>query len=274
MVKKIIFSLFVLIFAISMISAYKTDISVKTLPDHEVQLTILDASTSSFVALERFMGMTDEYGDINFTYVSMEQYFDLIVYIKKDGEKIMPPKKLNERFPATEPIHLILGPSGFEPIYRPNITEENETIESNITTDLNQSLNESEEIVEESTSHGITGMVIGENGLLANKKFYYVLGILLLGIGAFFLYEANKHSIKEKIAKKPKVEGEHHSSQDIKVKKLSEIQGSMQDNSPSLSDAEKKLKEAQQEVERLRKVDEIRKRMFEDESELRRLGEK
>jgi len=246
-----IFILLLFLFIVQ-VSAINTEIKIKTLPYHEVQVAVAKPMSSTFESWGNFKNYSDQYGDASFIFSSDKYAFDLIVFIKKDNEKIMTPQKFLESFPAGEPIYLEIAPAGFEFIETPG-----EVIEEV----------ENETIIEENVVEPeVTGSaVFGEGGILSKKVIIYVIGtIILLGIGAFVIIKI--------IKKKPKT------SKDIKIKKLSELQDEkkekVQDKEGIIEDAEKKIKEAQEDIRKIRsedKIKEARQKIIEDEKELMRL---
>lgn len=243
---------------IPMISAIDTAITIKTIPYHEVQITAFNPSTSSFESWGSLKNYSDQYGDASFTFSSDKYNFNLIVFIKKDNEKVMAPKKFLDNFEAGEPIYLEVAPSGFEFIETPNqVEEEIELIENE--TIQNETIEDSEPV----TSFAI----FGEGGLFSINTFYVVTGIILiLGIAGFFLFKKMKKGIKT-----PK---------EIKIKKLSELnqekKEDIRDNRAIIEDAERKIREAQEEIRKIKnedKIKEAKKKLIEDQKELMRLRE-
>lgn len=252
-----IFILFSILLMVS-VSAIDTEIKIKTKPFHEVQVAVAKPSSTSFESWGNFKNYSDQYGDVLFVFSSNKEVFDLIVYIKKDNEKIMPRQTFYDNFPAGEPIYLEIAPSGFEFIETPGeiIEELNETIE----------LNETESQMNETESQ-ITGSVIfGEEGIFSKRITYYIIGgVLLLGAAVFVFFKFKKRS------KKPK---------EIKVTKLSELQAEkkekIDDKQSIIEDAEKKIKEAQEDIRKIKnedKIKEAKQKLEDDEKELMRLRE-
>ncbi len=284
MVKKIFFILVMSLLLVQVVNAIDTEIKIKTLPNHEVQATSFDPTSSSFNAFERLINNSDEYGDISFVLSSDELNFNLIIFIKKDGVTIIS-KKYADNFVAGEHIYIELAPEWFEFLITPinetllkNETIENTTIENTAIEDKNPSK--------------LTGFAaFGEEGSLF-KKIYYIAGIfLLLGALAFIGLKLMEKKIK--------------ASKEIKVKKLSELQAEkkgdaqekkediqekkehienqekkvkekMQNKEEIIEDAEKKIREAQEDIRKIRnedKIKEAKKKLVEDQKKLMRLRE-
>ncbi len=290
MVKKLVFCLVTFFLLMQIVSAVDTEIKVKTLPDHEVQLTILYAASSSSV-LESFKNNSDEYGDITFVYSSDKAKFGLILFVKKDGEKIVF-KKYTENFIVGTPVYLELAPAWFEFIETPveNVSEEslNETI-GNITSDENESevFMESEEASEvvsttsQQTYVQLAGSAIfGDKGFFTKKTIYYTIGILVLLIGFFAIKTMRKKldtkeginttGVPRKILEKNFNKGQKLN--DFGAEKKEKIK----DNKEIIEDAEEKIKEAQEDIRKIKNQDKIKqakKKIIEDEKELMRLRE-
>jgi len=253
-----LFYIFILLVLLSVVqvSAIDTEIKIKTLPFHEVQVAVAKPMSSTFESWGNFKNYSDQYGDVSFVFSSDKYTFDLIVYIKKDNEKIMPAQRFLENFPVGDPIYLEIAPAGFEFIETPGeVIEEVE----------NETIIEENEIEPEVTGSAIR--IFGEEGIFSKKITYYIIGIIiLLGVGAFVIIKI--------IKKRPKT------SKDIKIKKLSELQDEkkekLQDKEGIIEDAEKKIKEAQEDIRKIRnegKIKEARQKLIDDEKELVKLRE-
>jgi hypothetical protein len=250
------------LFLFSSVSAATSQIKVKTLPFHDVVLSIMSPDEISSTKYETFKGITDYYGDISFDYSSNEhKKFRIYLFVKMDGKNVIM-KTDSEIYNIGESIEIRETANGFELRETPskeieqNLTEISET--QNNTEILNQTAQNSELDSENKTSK-ITGFVSKSLEIAKNKFVYYsVLGVLILGIFVFFIM---------KKAGKPK---EKYFDEDYKKK--------------SLADAERKIKEAQEEIrklkgdtgededaeeaERKRKIAEIKKKLIEDEKAL------
>jgi hypothetical protein len=244
------------LFVMPMISAIDTEIKIKTLPFHEVQVTIMKPMSPSFESWGNFQNYSDQYGDVSFIFSSNKYNFDLKVFIKKDNEKIMPPQKFLENFPAGEPIYLEIAPGGFQLLKNPA---------NEINLSENITIEDEDRETEESQLTGAA--VFGEDGLLSGGRLYYIIGGLLLLVVAFFIFRIMRKKIK--LSKNPK---------EIKIKKLSELQAEQKEgvhsNQQIIEDAEKKIKEAQEDIRQIKsddKIKEAKKKIIEDEKELMRL---
>jgi len=279
MVKRLFFSLIVIILLLQAISAINTEIKVKTIPNHEVQITILKSATDSSV-LQSFKNNSNEYGDVSFIYSSDGSKFGLIVFIKKDGDKVIW-EKFTENYNVGESVYIELAPDWFEFIATPDkITEINETnetleaLEENETLDIINDSVVTEDLVGEKQDSKLFGYAIFEGGKFSLKKgVYYGFGIIILLIGFAALL-----IIRTRL-KAPQKE--------IRIKKLSELnaerQEQIENDDERIQEAEKKIKEAQEEINKIKeskesakiknkeKIEQVKKKLIEDEKELIRL---
>jgi len=265
--KKLILGFFVLIVLISFISATETQISVKTMPFHDVQLALFDPYSNDFILYERFVGNSNNYGDISFNFSSDKQKFRIISFIKKDNVKILT-KQFDDIFVAGEPIYLEIVQEGFEIIptpiqqinYSNNQTSKNTTNESNLREETN-----SEET--NTNKSQLTGLVTSEKSSIFSKKtVYYTGGIIGFFIASFivFLFIKNKQS----------------SAKEITIKKLSELKEDKGDkigyDLRLIEDAERKIKEAQEEINKLKnkeRIKELKNKVENYQKEINKLEE-
>jgi hypothetical protein len=255
---KIICGLIVCLFLVQFAVAYETEISIKTLPNHEVQVTAYDPSSISFVKLDSFKGIADEYGDIVGILDVQQTEYAIIVYVKKEGKNIMPAKKFLDLTSGDSEIFEV-APKGTELIETPS--KEPEVVEPEI--------NETEEIEEveepEVTGSAITGFSVGDiKETIFSKKviysFFGFLGVLVVVFG-FFIFVSKKKS----------------GTGSVKVKKLSEIKSSgmtFSEDQDKIKEQERKIKEAQDEIKKIKgddKINAAKKKLEEDREALRRL---
>lgn len=275
MVKKLIFCLVTFFLLMQITSAVDTEIKVKTLPNHEVQLTTSKANIVSFSVIENFKKNSDEYGDVMFMSSSDEQTFNIIIYLKKNNEKITVNNFTNPYIlldnVAGTPVYLELAPAWFvfikTPVNKTNVSEESEnaTIE-NITSDENESevFIETEEEIEQETEVQLAGSVIfGDKGFFSKKTIYYVIGIIVLLIGFMAVKTMRKKLTGPK---------------EIKIKKLSEVmeekKKKFNTDKEIIENAEKKIKDAQEDIRKIKnqdKIEQAKKKIIEDEKELMKL---
>lgn len=270
--------------AFPFVSAVNTEIKIKTLPYHEVQLTIAKASTS-YTTLASYRNQSDEYGDFVINYPAEVSAFDLYVYIKKNGVRVA--KDISIGHIAGEDIYLEIAPEGFTFIETPTVENlsDNQTIENNHTeTENSTEIKEENQTEEQTDSTPITGNVIfGNESFISKSLIYYSLGVFAILLVILLTAKTTKYIVTRK-----KRDGfESDKPKEIKVKKLSELQKEkkerIEDYKDVIEDAEKKIKEAQEEIKKLkergevsekqRKIDAAKKKLVEDQKELMRLRE-
>ena len=264
MVKKIIAGAFVFILILQLAFAATTEIKIKTLPFQEVQITPCSHISESFVSLGSFVGKSDQYGDVLYTFDATESTFDLIVYVKDELGETIYNKKYTDGFKAGEGVSLEISVNNFKLLPTPGASNvSQEVVVANVTANVttNESIINSIEVVnlsenkDENSSGGfITGFAVELGNLFTNKIFYYSLGgvVILLAIIFFVI----KYIRREKVPK------------EIKVRKLSDFNS---EKEVRLQEARKKLEEAQKEIRNIEgeeKLAAARKKLEEDRKAL------
>ncbi len=267
----LIFALFSLL--IPLISAIDTTVKVSTYPNYDLELQFLDPTPASGQSplIKKFNLNTGTEGELTVTFSTNLDSFDVTAFVLNNGEKIV-----YERFDANkagEPIQLILFP-GDTQIVRNFVEEVNTTNTTEETQPVENTTNVSET---QENSPGITGLTAGEDvggeSIFSNKAIYYIIGLIVLGVVAFFgvprLKQANIF----------KSDGTGKKTKEIKTVKLSNIKGKDdrvdKEYKKTIEDAEEKIREAQQEIKKLKnveKIDEIKKRMAKEQDELKKLS--
>ena len=276
MVKKLIFVLVTFLFLMQIISAVDTEIKVKTLPNHEVQIVVLESESITSPVLGRFKNNSDEYGDVSFTYFSSTNFNSIMIFIKKDNEKIIS-KKFTENYVLGTPVYFELAPAWFEFIETPtanvsefdNQTIENSTVEGNESEVLIES--ESQEVSEEAGSQITGAPIFGDNGFLTKKTISYTVGIIALLIGFFVIKTMRK---KLKVPKEVKVKKLNKAINQKKEKPKTNEEKRFNTNEEIIIDAEEKIKEAQEDIRKIKnedKIKEAKKKIIEDQERLIRL---
>jgi len=245
MVKRVLAGFFVFLFLISFASAITTSVQVKTLPYHEVQISSYDPSASSFSLYEKFMGTSNQYGDVYWNFSIDDDEFNLVIFIKTLAHEKVIDKKYEKEYPVGEDVYIELAPSSFEFIYPSEVEDEVEDEE--VVEEINETIEETSEPAEVEGTSTITGAAIfDEGGVLRNKVTYYVLGgiagLIIIIIIIWF------------IAKKKR------GPREIKVRKLSDLKAQQDDEAEkneALRDAEEELKDAQSKINAIKNKDRI-----------------
>jgi hypothetical protein len=282
---KSVFAVLIFVLMISGVFAINTDIYVKTVSNHDVQISVYDTDASSFSMAESFIRKSDIYGDVKVTFSNPTgiDNFGVIVFVKRYGKTILNEKF--EEYAVGDDVYVEVLPPGVEPLKTPGLVELNESNESVISNEssddiiLNESMNVTSENETESNikptviTLDLTGWAVFGSTILSNSIYYIIGGVVVFLIIVFFL-------IKKKKKKKVRIDKEGSIiNKEIRVRKLSDVIKEREEEnskvkSDALMEAERKLKEAQSEVLRLKSDDQIReaeRKLREDEETLRRL---
>ena len=281
MVRKFAISIVFILFAVliaSSVIAYTTEITISTLANHDVEVKVSDPLKEENNLLESFSGNTENTGRVSFSHNSDKSRISVNVIIRKEGKIIPindePIYELEDQI-AGRPINIELIPGAEQEKEEENLTEIQNTTESNETT---ANLTEAE--AEETSQSGVTGEVISEND--TENKFdikeffssneFYIIGIAVLALIAVFVV------FKMGLIKK--------GNQKFKTRKYSEIKKDLDEEDDEyyekdeededigiekISVAEEKLREAQEEINKLKKIQDAKKRLAECKRELDRL---
>jgi len=187
MVKKIVLGFVLLLLAMQIVLAIDTEITVKTLPNNEVQLTTFEPDTTSFIVYERFKGTSDDNGKISFTFSSTKPVFNVVIFVKQDGTTVLT-ERYEESYTAGTSFTIELYPSWYTPpIEEINDTGVNETEEIVVDdVELNDTpilINETEEVQEESNDESDIDIGSFLKSFTSKKVLYYTAG----GVIALFV---------------------------------------------------------------------------------------
>jgi len=246
------FCLMIFVSASILVSAEISEINIKTAPRLQVKLVTFNPDSIEFLELKRFEGFSDMYGDISFEFESRVSKFDIWVYVYDFDKKVIS-KKFADNFEPGELISLEVFPTGYEILEAPTETEnEIEEILVNDTEEIEDELL----VDEEENESFITGLAVGN--IINKNVIYSVIGIIILGVIIFVSIRLWKRRSGKK---------------EIVIKKLSEMtQGNNVSN--EIEEAERKIKEAQTEINKLKNQDKIsamEKKLQEDQETLKKL---
>jgi len=265
MVRKVAFVLALFLIMLQPALALTSDIKVKTLPYHEVQLSTFDPDSVSFSLYESFKGESDEYGDILFTFNSAETTFGIVVYIKWNGETVAN-EKYAERYETGQPVFLEVAPEGARILETPEIEnkpEINETIEEATNETAEETANETAELND--SQQGITGLVVSPEGLSDSAKrtaYIILISIISLAIIGMFFFRLRRKIKKingtdfkpTSLASREQPDIQLITDLESKIKNAQKELNLLK-NQSKIKEAEQKLKRDQEELERLRKGD-------------------
>lgn len=239
-----------------------TKVTVKTLQYHPVDIIVADGTIKDYSKIAEFKGDANEYGDFVFSVDTSKPLINLYVHVKNPSnysDEIVSEKFMGEETGSS--IYLEAAPEGYELIATPkagsnktNVTEMNATL-----LETNETANETN--LEELSDSKFTGSAVAD--FLTSKTFYIIIGVIVVLVVLFFVIRFFRKRRSE------------NPGQEIRVRKLSEIQQEKsQDYRGVIDDAERKIKDAQDELRKLRSEEQIkamRKKIADDERELMRL---
>lgn len=273
--KRHLFILFLAIALLGSVYAIDTEIEIRTLPFHEVHLTVLEP-TSGFSALENFKNISDTNGKTFFTYSPTDSSdFELMVLVK-EGEEIIFRERFEEKYKAGVSVSLEAVPEGVTLETEGNKTvettnaslESNISLEDNATENLTANVSDNSTIVTEDeegnwiSSIGLSILEKGK-GIFSFNILYYALGLAVIGGFAIVL--------------RRKRFGSEDEPRGIRIKKLSDLNAEREYGERKESDireAEKRLRQAQADVNRLKnssKIKDLEDKLRKQQEELERL---
>lgn len=255
--KKFGFFVFLFVFLIPFISSADTQVTIKTVPNHNVDISFL-RHAQGYSLIESFHKTSGTNGNVSLVFSTSEEKFDVRVWIKKDNEIIVY-KKFEEGYVSGNPLELEVYPEW----YLEQLEIENEMKAKNAETpseteNLSVLKNVSENqknatsnktIVENaeensSSSEGITGFFVSVKEGISKKTIYYagafVLLIALFAIGFFTARKIRNYFPSGNYG-------------GVKIRKLSDrIKEEQKANLEIIEAAEKRIKEAQEEIEKIK----------------------
>jgi len=258
-----------------LVKAVDTPITVSTLANYDIEISILDPYAEESNLLNYFENNTGESGKVSVTFSTSKNKVDIVVIIRKYGKFVEINGETIHKFEGKtvgEPINIEIIPKVEEPPEIKNETEGTNITEATII----------EETPEETQQGGITGEAISEESSFNITNFnikeifsstlFYILGaIILVLIAVFVVFKTGLIKLGD---------------QSFKTRKYSEIKGDLdkkgieiskgdisvdEKSKGDLSFAEEKLKEVQEEIERLKKIQDTEKKIKECKKELEKL---
>jgi hypothetical protein len=272
MKRKILFIFLLTAFMLlSFVSAVETEITVETLPEHNVEIRALQPD-EVYNLIESLYTKSDTEGHASVILSTDVSQFELAVWIKQNNDLIKH-ERFEEEFSAGEPIKLELYPDWYlkqkeiekEFLARSSNNSEIEEVSAEAESEEIEEAEETNVSEEKPNNFNLAGLaVFGEEGFLSKKTLYYIIGIVaLLGIAFLGTSQMMKMRREGKLLFKRKNAGDDS------------------DFNKQLEDAEKRIKEAQEEIARIKskssvsekekKIMEAKKKIIEDQKELMRL---
>ncbi len=268
--KTLILFVFILLVALPVVSAYDTLITVKSYDYHDVNIIVLQPTEEYGLIKSHNNIYTGNKGSAFVTHSSEDSTFKLRIIVKKDGA-IIENMAFDGPYNAGTPIELIV-PDNLEELLE---EEEEDPVEEPVEEEEEDPVEEEEEVTTEEENQeaaAIAGNVISdeENDGGLSKILYWAFGVLILaGIVGFVMGKvirarrvklglASPKESKFKL-KKGKEEGYEYKKQlEDAEKKLKEAQSEINKvkNQDKIKDAEKKLDKDREDLEKLRRGDE------------------
>ncbi len=273
MVKKFIFSLIILIIAFNLVAAVDTNIKIKTLPNHQVSIFILEPN-QVFNSLGSFHFDSDSEGYVTAKYTSSEvREIDLLINVKKENTKVFSEKF--EGYKTGTPISIRIDNEAKDGHYNNPSNSTKELNQTNSTSDKKEAVKEESQPKEKlniSNNQPTTGQVISNGGSsYFSWAFYSIMGVILIGIViVVFVWKFSDFRSGLDSPSHPKGLPPGAS---FKGEKVDHQQVNLSSNKDVLK-LEKRLEEAQREIRILKgkdKIREVEKRLDEDRRELDKL---
>ncbi|MBI4116619.1 hypothetical protein HY449_02660 [Candidatus Pacearchaeota archaeon] len=246
--------IFLFLFLIPLISSAESQITIKTIPNHNVDISFL-RHNQGYSLIESFHKNSGTGGNVSVIFSTSESKFDMRVWVKKDNTEIVY-EKFEEGYVPGSPLEFEVYPdwyleqleienemrtkNGESPSVNLSLNEASEN-EENLT------LNETEKNAEKnsSASEGITGFFVSMKDGISKKTIYYAAAFVLL----VALTAAGFFTVR-KIRRRSPAEGIHS---EIKIRKLSDkIEEGQMSNLEIIEAAEKKIREAQEQIEKIK----------------------
>ena len=268
------------IFFIGIISA-EVPITVKTIPDHDVRLTIYESGSSTVV--DTYKVTTTGTDTVTSSYKGGASSIRIIVFVSIFGKKVT--SKIFDDLSTSDEIILEVYPDNYIPNeIDNNISINNDSVQNNTLLELdNDTLVVDPSIILDDTQTPTddinlekvegTGLVTDQNKStfkLSNMMYYIIGGVFILAIIVFLV-------VKVASKKKSIYDDYEAPHQQIKIRKLSEIhkeEKSTESIRKEITEAEEKLRKAQEQLNIVKNQDKIKEaesRLERDRRELEEL---
>jgi len=259
---------------LAVVSAADTEINVKTLPDHDVSIYVLDASQVYYL-LQSYHLATDWKGFQSVVYSGSTPDINVRVVVKKDNQQV-----LSEKFgpyKTGSPIYIQAIPGNLSKDYREfekaaaqstainstNITNVSSVNQNNdtISNSTNITFNENKTSEKNNLLGGFSLLKTNEK-IISSLKYvgYGTIAIIVILLIILIVKKYGSSFVRYLGSIRPP-----HLKKSISSSSNIEIE---------LRKAEKKLEEAQKQIERIKReerIKEVKKRLQEDLEELKRL---
>lgn len=261
--KEIIFVIaFLAILVVPAVSATTTEINIKTISGHRAGISVLDSS-QTYKLLEGKFVDTGDTGDVIMSHTSDAPKLDIIVKITKDGDEVLRHKF--EEVSAGETQYFLVYPGKIVEDYMDLDEFKPQPVANESEAEANETTEEADVSEESGNSSALTGKVFGNlSDINISSSMYYIIGGIVLAIViVYFVFKIGGSTlgrIPTYFASRP--------STNVSIKPDEE------DFEEELADAEKKIREAQEEIGKLRgkeKIVEAEKKLERDKRRLEAL---
>ena len=257
-----------IILSISIVSAIDTQINVRTWPNHKASIFVLK-SGEVYALLNSYHINSGSTGEVSAIYSGDDSSIKITVKITKEGQTVLLQKFENE-FTTGSPLYLQVIPNKISENYKLSDEQRDQNATNQTAKNATQEIQTVPETINSTAinttevNSSITGAVISNNGntKIPNFVWYILLALIVAGAIAFGFLK-----LKPRM-KNPKTI--HHGRVVLKPVSHKEIK----DTTSQLAEAERKIREAQEEINRLKnksKMDEIRERIQKEQEELSKL---
>jgi len=259
--------------------AFMTKITINTYQNHTVAINVLDPRDKS--TRDHFSGNSGESGIFVLNYdAPTTMPFALMTLVSKDKKFVVSPKIFGN-FTVGDDIEFdlflgavkkVLDESAIENLTTNSTEAINQTETSSNITESN--ITSSEE--NNSIDAGIVGSAISEPEESSTKKIaYFIIAIAVL-LGAFIGLVVMKQKSSVALEQPEDNSSGNSKSDTINKQAITAVKEQVQIHKDTIEDAEKKLKEAQNELLRLKKdkldkIQDAKRKLVEDEQRLMRL---
>lgn len=262
--KKIFLLAFVLLVSAAFVSAYSTEIKVKTVPYQKVSIFVLDSSQTYYL-IESFHRTSDANGDVAVVSNTDKSKIDVMVKVTEPGSTAAKFLEKFEEYDAGKPISIRVDYDEVTGQYVPQKAggegEGGESEAGSGGTESQESSGEtsSESGESESGKKAITGGVVSERNIafpnlagafskVPRYSYYALAGLVLVAIIVFFLRRGG-------VELPPHLSGAPASASSasisaIKASVTNGYAGKIRDG--PLAEAERKLAEAQKEIQQIK----------------------
>lgn len=277
--KKLIFGVLILFLLVQFASATTTKINIKTLPNHEVRLVILDPSGAE--VKESFENNSDRYGEVSFTSTIGVDNFKVTVYVKNlRGEKIAS-ESYDDEFNVGDELSFEIATEGYVFLEKRETDETPvmETVEANETEVLEENATEVVEgddtlvevvLPEDEGNNFFTNFVIStKDKIISWTTLYIIGGMLLLLTIILTTTRIIKRRSKGKEIVVRKLSEMQQDKREEKGQELEDLEGRLKSIQEQISNL--KNKDSQKKVELDQKIENTKRRIEQNRAELERL---